>query len=83
MTFVYFFFPPSFFFRGEECCIDMYTCPCTHAQSVYVRQSLESVDCGAWRWSSEYTTPRVNVSQEGRKLSQVGAVTSIFGGLRW
>ena len=34
----------------------MYTCPCTHAQSVYVRQSLESVDCGAWRWSSEYTT---------------------------
>ena len=34
----------------------MYTCLCTHVQSVYVRQSLESVDRGAWRWSSEYTT---------------------------
>ena len=34
----------------------VYTCLCTHAQSVYARQSLESVDRGAWRWSCEYTT---------------------------
>ena len=44
------------FVRGNLCFLNMYNCFCIYEQSVHARQSLESVDCGAWQWSCEYAT---------------------------